>query len=338
VATTSRLRLPTFGVTIAVLAAIFIPTGIGTAAPSSHLTLTQVKAQMAVLNARAERITEAFNSANTRLAELQRKAKLTEKELARDKALFSSSQDKLAAQAAAAYRSGGLDATMSLVMSGSPQTFLDQTSTLAEVSHFQARQIASAAAAQRTMAADQVLHDAQVKQQRDTLASITAKRSAINRLVAEQHALLSRLTAAAQAQYSAEQNSVAAHQLALRGSYTGPASGQASAAVRYAYAQLGKPYYYGGAGPNSFDCSGLTMRAWGAAGVALPHNAAAQQSEIPGVSLSAMQPGDLVFFGSPAYHVGIYIGGGRMIAAPHTGTVVQIQSLSSYSPTSAGRP
>ncbi|HVT70611.1 MAG TPA: NlpC/P60 family protein, partial [Trebonia sp.] len=87
---------------------------------------------------------------------------------------------------------------------------------------------------------------------------------------------------------------------------------------------------------NSFDCSGLTMRAWEAAGVSLPHNAAAQQSSIPAVSLGAMEPGDLVFFGSPAYHVGIYIGGGRMIAAPHTGTVVQIQPVGS--PSSAGRP
>jgi cell wall-associated NlpC family hydrolase len=80
------------------------------------------------------------------------------------------------------------------------------------------------------------------------------------------------------------------------------------------------------------------MRAWQAAGVSLPHNAAAQQAMSSPVSLSAMQPGDLVFFGSPAYHVGIYIGGGRMIAAPHTGAVVSIQSLAGYPPTGAGRP
>ena len=129
-------------------AAIFVPTGIGNAAPSSHLTLSEVRAQMAVLGARAEKITEQFNSANAHLADLQRKAKLTEKELARDKALLSASENKLAAQAAAAYRSGGLDATMSLVTSGNPQTFLDQTSTLEEVSRFQARQVAAASAAQ----------------------------------------------------------------------------------------------------------------------------------------------------------------------------------------------
>jgi cell wall-associated NlpC family hydrolase len=315
-----------------------VPTGIGSAAPTSHLTLTQVKAQIAVLNAKAERITEAYDAAQTRLTDLQRKEKLTASELSRDRSALSASENKLAASAAAAYRSGGLDATMSLVSSGSPQTFLDQTSTLEEVAHYQASQVAAADAAQRTMAADQILHNAQVKLQTSTLAQITAQRNSINNLLSQQKALLSRLTSAAQAQYNAEANAMAARELALRNSYNGPASGQASAAVQFAYNQLGKPYYYGGAGPNSYDCSGLTMASWEAAGVALPHNAAAQQSEIPAVSLGNLQPGDLVFFGDPAYHVGIYIGGGRMIAAPHTGTVVQIQSLSGYPPTTAGRP
>lgn len=337
-ATTSRVRIPSFGVLIAVLAAIFVPTGIGQASPSGNLTLSQVKAQMAVLNAKAERIAESYDSANTKLQTLQHKEQLTEQELSKDQRELDATENKLAASAAAAYRSGGLDATMSLVTSGTPQTFLDQTSTLEEVAHFQAGQLAAADLAQRTMSAAQVLHNAEVAQQKATLSSISQQRDAINGLVSQEHALLSRLTSAAQAQYSAEQNAVASHELALRGSYEGPASGQAAAAVQFAYAQLGKPYYYGGAGPSSFDCSGLTMEAWAAAGVALPHNAAAQQSEIPAVSLGELEPGDLVFFGDPAYHVGIYIGGGNMIAAPHTGTVVQIQALSGYPPTSAGRP
>jgi cell wall-associated NlpC family hydrolase len=317
---------------------VLVPTGIGVAAPTTPLTSTQIKAQIDALNEKAEAITERFNSARDRLAELQKQSRLTQRQLERDQATLTKSERKLAAQAAAAYRTGGLDAAMSLVSSGSPQTFLSQTSTLQEVAHYQASQVAAANAAQRTMNAAQSLHSAQVKQQRETLASITAQRNQINTLLSQRKALLSRLTTAARAQYNAQANAVAARQLALRSSYTGPASGQAAAAVQFAYNQLGKPYYYGGAGPNSFDCSGLTMRAWGAAGVALSHNAAAQQSSIPGVSLGALQPGDLVFFGSPAHHVGIYIGGGRMIHAPHTGTVVQITSLSSYPPTTAGRP
>lgn len=337
-ATFSRVRIPTFGITIAAFAAVLIPTGIGQASPSTNLTLSEVRAQMAVLDARAEKISESYDAANTKLAALQRKEQQAQRELTQDQAALDKSEQKLAASAAAAYRSGGLDATMSLVTSGNPQTFLDQTSTLQEVSHFQASQLAAADAAQRTMSAAQVLHDAEVAQQKSTLATISKQKSAINGLVAQEHALLSRLSSAAQAQYNSQQSALASHELALAGSYTGPATGQAAAAVQYAYAQLGKPYYYGGSGPDSFDCSGLTMMAWSAAGVSLPHNAAAQQAEIPAVSLADLEPGDLVFYGSPAYHVTIYIGGGRVIAAPHTGTVVQIQSLSDEPPTGAGRP
>lgn len=93
-----------------------------------------------------------------------------------------------------------------------------------------------------------------------------------------------------------------------------------------ARAQLGKPYVYGAAGPNSFDCSGLTQFVWAKAGVMLPHNAAAQWSVTRRVSLEDMRPGDLVFASSLG-HVGIYIGGGKMIHAPQTGKRVQISPL-----------
>lgn len=117
-----------------------------------------------------------------------------------------------------------------------------------------------------------------------------------------------------------------------------PVSGGAGAAIAYARAQLGKPYCYAGAGPACFDCSGLTMRAWGAAGVSMPHYSGAQYAMFPHVPLNAMQPGDLVFWGpGGSDHVGLYIGGGQMIAAPHTGDVVKIQAVYG-SPVGAARP
>jgi peptidoglycan DL-endopeptidase CwlO len=114
--------------------------------------------------------------------------------------------------------------------------------------------------------------------------------------------------------------------------------GGAAAAIAYARAQLGKPYCFAGAGPSCFDCSGLTMRAWGAAGVSMPHYSGAQYSVFPHVPLNAMQPGDLVFWGpGGSQHVGLYIGGGQMIAAPHTGDVVKIQAVWGK-PVGAARP
>jgi cell wall-associated NlpC family hydrolase len=106
--------------------------------------------------------------------------------------------------------------------------------------------------------------------------------------------------------------------------------GGASVAVAAAESQIGVPYVWGGASPSGFDCSGLVMWAWAQAGVGLPHNAQAQYDVTAHISQSDLQPGDLVFFGSSSgsiEHVGIYVGGGTMVHAPHTGASVTYQSI-----------
>jgi cell wall-associated NlpC family hydrolase len=100
-------------------------------------------------------------------------------------------------------------------------------------------------------------------------------------------------------------------------------------AVEYARAQLGKPYVYAGAGPDVFDCSGLTMMAWLQSGVLMEHGSRSQYMSFPHVSIDQLQPGDLVFFGVNGpmnHHVGIVVGPGVMIDAPHTGAFVELVS------------
>ena len=99
------------------------------------------------------------------------------------------------------------------------------------------------------------------------------------------------------------------------------------AAMSNAMAKLGKPYRWGAVGPNAFDCSGLTQYAWARAGVSIPRVSRAQFAAGRRVARSALRPGDLVFFGSPVYHVAMYVGGGLMIAAPQPGDVVKVQPL-----------
>lgn len=91
--------------------------------------------------------------------------------------------------------------------------------------------------------------------------------------------------------------------------------------------ELGKPYSYGDEGPNAFDCSGLMQFVFGELGIKLPRTAAEQQRAARPVSADQAQPGDLVFYGAPAHHVALYLGGGRMISAPHTGAVVHITDV-----------
>ena len=116
----------------------------------------------------------------------------------------------------------------------------------------------------------------------------------------------------------------------------GASAAQGEAAVRWALTQLGKPYQWGAAGPDSYDCSGLAMQAWARAGVRLLHWTGYQWVSGPHVSLAALRPGDLVFYAfdsaSPAtiHHVGIYIGHGQMVDAPYTGSVVRIDSIYAF--------
>lgn len=116
------------------------------------------------------------------------------------------------------------------------------------------------------------------------------------------------------------------------------ASSKAAVAVQTALAQVGKPYQWGGSGPSSFDCSGLTGYAWRAAGVSLPHNSRMQYSATTRVSSSDLRPGDLLFFYSPISHVGIYIGDGRMVDAPYSGKSVRVRSVAGSGYHSIGRP
>jgi peptidoglycan DL-endopeptidase CwlO len=118
-----------------------------------------------------------------------------------------------------------------------------------------------------------------------------------------------------------------------------PASGW-QAALAFAESQIGKPYQWGGAGPATYDCSGLTMVAWAKAGVDMPHSAQDQYNMTARVPISDLQPGDLVFFGTPTdvYHVGMYVGGGNMVDAPETGQDVMIQPIYELNLLAGGRP
>ncbi len=100
---------------------------------------------------------------------------------------------------------------------------------------------------------------------------------------------------------------------------------------------LGVPYRWGGASPSGFDCSGFVMYVYGRLGISLPHSSGAQYNSGTHVSRSQLSPGDLVFFGSPIHHVGIYVGGGDMIEAPYTGSSVRIRGIDRSDYTGATR-
>jgi peptidoglycan DL-endopeptidase CwlO len=128
---------------------------------------------------------------------------------------------------------------------------------------------------------------------------------------------------------------LAAVGLVLTGCFPGGSGGDgppvhpgAFAAVAFAESQLGVPYCFAGTGPDCYDCSGLTWRAWQDGGLSLPRTSGDQYNAYPKVSLSALQPGDLLFPSDPTQHVGIYVGNGRMVNATNPGDVVREDAVS----------
>ncbi len=173
-------------------------------------------------------------------------------------------------------------------------------------------------------------HKAEVQSLQNKLEGMTAGlKSQISRLEAQQAAAAKAAAEAAAAQASSG-SGTGGSTGGDGGTVVDPGGSGHSAVVAIAQRYLGVPYVYGGASPSGFDCSGLAMYCYAQIGIGLSHGATDQQHSSTPVPLNALQPGDLVFFGnaSYSYHVGIYVGGGSMINAPHTGSVVSYGSIS----------
>jgi cell wall-associated NlpC family hydrolase len=291
-------------------------------------SVAEVQREVDALNAKLDGAIEQYNQARIALSAASRRTAAAENRVAREQKTVEAKRKSMTVLAVAAYRTGGADSFVSLVTTSDPQSFLARASSLDQISGHQADALTALRTAQLGLAQAQAVAQQELAKQKSVAKQIRAQKNGIESVLARQQHLLGSLKAEERARLAAAAAARAAAARAAaqhaQASYHGPASGAAAVAVRYAYAQLGKPYSWGASGPNSYDCSGLTMASWGAAGVSLPHSSSAQYGSGRHVSQSDIQPGDLVFFGSPIHHVGIYIGNGNMIHAPHSGTVVSI--------------
>lgn len=323
-------------------------------------------------------LAERSNRAQLKVAEVEGSLVKTAADVARSDEHLQQARSRLAGAAVLAYVHGGTNALIGRLARGSGDDMVVRTQYLRVTAADQRRVIGEVRSAKQ----DFEIQKSRLESDRKAAAATAEAAAAANRAAAEaenaQRAVLgqvngelSELVAAEQARKEAEElrsrpapaaitapspvtepprvPTSAAPQAqatttvpAQTQTAAPPASGKGAIAVAEARKQLGKPYVYGGAGPDSFDCSGLTAWAWRAAGVQLSHSAYTQWFETTRVPINAVQPGDLLFFGDDGvesiHHDAIYIGNGEMIEASQTGTPIRIRGWRSADLVGAGRP
>ncbi len=311
-------------VTVSVLAAGLLLGITSSAGAAPAPTVSQVQAKLKSLELKLAQYGQQYDQVKQELASTDQRLALINSEIAQDNTRFAAMRQEITRIAVTAYEDGNLNSSITLLTTGNPQQILDQSSILLELSNTNNAQIREFLGATRQLANAQLLAR-RTKAGIVQLKSSEAKRySAMQKLVASEKSLLEQLTPAQQTGTTGGGGSTTGH-------YTGPTSTQAGKAVAFAYDQLGCPYVYGGTGPcaDGFDCSGLTMEAWASAGVAIPRTSYEQLDSLPHVSLGDQEPGDILVFLGGA-HVGIYVGGGKLIDAPQTGEDVELVSFSGW--------
>jgi cell wall-associated NlpC family hydrolase len=334
--TDGRMRAASALVTlcIAALGGSLLTVAPSTADPS----IDDVRDRVETLYHEAEQASERYNDAKLELSEAEERLAALEQDLERQQDRTEAVREQVAANVVAQYQGQALSTASQVVLSDDPDAFLEQMTTLSELNAQQAQVVADLAVEIDRLEMREQVAGREVEKIERTREVLAEEKATIDERAAEAEALLDELEAEAQAEAEEREQQESRSDTRVPVTTEVPASGGAAAAVQYALGQVGDAYVYGAAGPDAFDCSGLTMMAWAQAGVALPHSSSAQMSSGTPVSTSALQPGDLVFYYSPVSHVGIYIGNGQIVHAANPSQPVNIAPVSSMPISGAVRP
>jgi len=314
-------------VALAMVAGVIAPVA-ANAAPS----LAQVQAKVRQLEEDATAAAEGAQEAKVKLAGLTKTLNGIKAKAEIQGQTVSTLQRSLGTIAIEQYKSGGFGQSFELLFSSDPTLYLSSAGSLDAITRRKSAQLRKFEAAQQRLNATTLTVNDKIALVAAAQKKLAAQSAIARSKLAEAEKLLSQLTKAERERLAKlaedEENADQASSLAAAKSASG-VSGRAGIALKYALKQIGDRYVFGAAGMVTWDCSGLTMRSYQAAGVSLPHSSAAQSRMGKKVSLSSLKPGDLLFFGRPVSHVGIYLGGGKMVHAPRSGSRVKVATSGS---------
>ena len=292
------------------------------AGASPQPTVAQVQAKVNQLTSQYDKVSEQLDQVGEQLSAAQTRLAQVRVDVNHANAQLLAARLTVAQIAAATFEDTGATSVAGVLTSGDPSVFLREGSLLMEVSGRRDAETAQLLADARQLASI----EQELQRTENGIANLNTQladhKNVLGRLIATEQATLDSLTLPQQ--QAVKRNSIGANGSTQHVTYRGPTATQADKAVAFAYAQVGCPYVYGGTGPcpRGYDCSGLAQASWAAAGVAIPRDSYEQWASLPHVSLSALEPGDLLIYNGEG-HVAIYVGGGYIIDAPVPGMDVE---------------
>ena len=300
--------------------------GSATAAPTP--TLSQVQANLSRLQSQLDKLSQHYDQVQLQLSATNQRLAVINKQEAAYAASFATMRQEVGRLAITAYEDGNFNSSLALLSSGNPQQILNRSSILQALSASNNAKISAFLVDARQLNATQALAERTKAGIVSLKNDLAGQKATMTKLVSQQQTLVAQLTPAQAATVSPGGGGTTS------ATYTGTTATQAGKAVAFAYSKLGCPYVFGGTGPckpgtSGFDCSGLTQSAWAAAGVSIPRTSYDQWAGLPHISISSLQPGDILVFNGEG-HVGIFVGNGQLIDAPHTGVPVELVAFSGW--------
>jgi cell wall-associated NlpC family hydrolase len=314
----------------AVFAAVIFSSVLIPASANAAPNLIEVQGRVRDLQEQATAAAEGAQDAKVQLAKLKRTLDSVQQQATQQGASVDQMHKVIGAIAAEQYKSGPLSQSLELLFSSDPALYLSAAGSLESVTRKKTADLKKFSVETQRLNATTFTVSDKLALVKAAEAKFTRQLAIANGKLEEAEELLAKLTAADRARLAKlnddEENADQQRSLADAGKYAN-VGGRGGVAIKYALAQLGDRYVFGAAGLVNWDCSGLTMRAFQAAGVSLPHSSRAQYGYGKAIARKDLQPGDLVFFGKPISHVAIYVGGDRMLHAPRSGSRVKIATF-----------